>query len=147
MEVLQKVVEIEKNDSRLFGLFQVTSNVFEQSLAAVAEDLDAKLIIKEAMANGRVFPNTRYSHYSKAYDTLEQLAKKYNLGIDAIALRFCIDSIPIYKVLSGASTIDQLTSNLQVERFELEKEDVELLKRLVVSPNDYWEERKRLGWN
>ena len=147
LEVLQKAIEIERNGSKLFGLFQVTYNVFDQSLAAVAKDLDAKLVIKEAMANGRLFPNTRYLHYSKAYDTLEQMAEKYNVGIDAVALRFCMDSIPIYKVLIGASTNEQLTNNLQAESFEFEEEDLDLLKYLHVSPQDYWAERKRLSWN
>ena len=146
-EVLKRALEIEKNGSLLFGLYQVTYNIFDQSLAEIAEGIEAKLVVKEAMANARIFPNSDFPHYTDAYAILSNLALKYNVGIDAIALRFCIDSLPIFKVLSGAATTEHLRSNLKANDFILEKEDVNLLQSLRIDNEIYWGERSRLKWN
>jgi aryl-alcohol dehydrogenase-like predicted oxidoreductase len=150
VEVLKKAAEVEVEGQSLFDTFQVTYNIFDQSLAPISKELSAqnkKLVIKEALANGRVFPNTQYTHYTAAYDVLDRLAKKYDVGIDAIALRFCADSIPVFKVLSGAANHQHLFDNLKVNHFELEEEDVAILKKLAIKPTQYWTERKLLGWN
>ncbi|MFK7947404.1 MAG: aldo/keto reductase [Saprospiraceae bacterium] len=150
VEVLKKALEVEVNGSELFEAFQVTYNVFDQSLATIAKALtteNKRLIIKEAMANGRVFPNANFPNYEKTYTILNQLAEKYNVGVDAIAIRFIEDSIQPFKVLSGAAISEHLMGNLKVNDFELMSEEVELLKSFAVEPKDYWSERKRLGWN
>ncbi|MFK7808025.1 MAG: aldo/keto reductase [Saprospiraceae bacterium] len=149
-EVLRKALEINVEGEELFNLFQVTYNVFDQSLANIAEDIsnqNKKLVIKEALANGRVFPNEKYPNYSEVYDYLNHLANKYEVGIDAIALRFCMDSIPCYQVLSGAANEQHLTGNLKTTDFYLAELEISKLKQLAVSPDSYWRERKQLGWN
>ena len=149
-EVLKKALDIKVNEESLFDVFQVTYNIFDQSLASVAVEIakqNKRLVIKEALANGRVFPNEKYLHYATAYQKLEELAKKYSVGVDAIALRFCIDSIPVFKVLSGAANEQHLSDNLKTADFKLKEEDIIVLKKLAVNPGFYWEERKRLGWN
>ena len=150
LEVLKKALDIEVDGKELFTLFQVTYNIFDQSLASLASTIseqNKRLVIKEAMANGRLFPNHKYPHYTTTYERLSQLAKKYNTGIDAIALRFCIDSIPIYKVLSGAAFDQHLVDNLKAHNFSLEAKDIAVLKEAAVDPKPYWNERKKLGWN
>lgn len=150
VEVFEKALEIEKNRKRLFDLFQMTYNIFEQSIRASIQQLektDIKIVIKEAMANGRIFPNQNYPHYARTYQFLSELANKYNVGIDAIALRYCIDSISSFKVLSGASNIEHLRNNLKAADFELEPEDIQILKGMAINPDQYWNERKQLAWN
>jgi aryl-alcohol dehydrogenase-like predicted oxidoreductase len=150
VEVLRKAMEVEVNGLELFDAFQVTYNVFDQSIATLAADLNAankRLIIKEAMANGRVFPNVNFPNYKKIYTVLNQLAAKYQVGVDAITLRFIADAIQPFKVLSGAAISEHLIGNLKVNDFKLTNDEVELLKKFAVEPSDYWQERKRLGWN
>lgn len=150
IEVLKKGLEVAVEGKGLFDAFQATYNIFDQSLANVATDIAAqgkRLIIKEAMANGRILPNKAYPHYSKTYDYLAQLAEQYEVGPDAIALRFCMDSIPAFKVLSGAATERHLIENLKAASFKLEEEAVERLKAYAVPPGQYWTERKQLQWN
>ena len=150
IDVLKTALDIKVNEKKLFDFFQVTYNIFDQSLASVAEEINKRnnrLVIKEALANGRIFPNEKYPNYATAYKILSQLAEKYKVGLDAISLRFCMDSIPVFKVLSGAANEQHLSDNLKVSDFKLEKEDIRLLKKLAVSPHLYWDERKRLGWN
>lgn len=149
-EVLKKALDIKVAGKELFDLFQVTYNIFDQNLASLATEIskrNKRLVIKEALANGRIFPNEKYPHYNAAYGRLNQLADKYNVGIDAIALQFCMDSIPVFKVLSGAANAQHLSDNLKTANFKLEEEDIAILKELAISPIQYWNERKQLGWN
>ncbi|NNF34959.1 MAG: aldo/keto reductase [Saprospiraceae bacterium] len=150
IEVIKKSLDIEVNGELLFDVFQVTYNIFDQSIATLSNHFDSndrRLVIKEALANGRVFPNNRYHHYQSAHDKLGELAKKYDVGIDAIALRYCIDSIPSFIVLSGASLKAHLIDNLKAETFQLSEKDIGALKEFTIPPQQYWDERKKLKWN
>ena len=149
-EVLKKALDIEIEGQSLFNVFQVTYNVFDQSLFEISDRIlkeEKRLVVKEALANGRIFPNDQYFNYKKAYIVLEELAQKYEVGIDSIGLRFCIDSISPFKVLSGVTNESHLLSNLQSLNFKLEDEDMIKLKKLAIQPAFYWNERKQLGWN
>lgn len=144
-KVLARALE---ND--LFDVFQVTYNVFDQSLRPFLEthDLSRKrVIIKEGLANGRVFRNETYPNYETANNLLQELANKYNVGVDAIALQFCAQTIDAYSVLSGASLEDQLNQNLKALDVELTVDEINELKALAVLPQDYWNERKKMEWN
>jgi aryl-alcohol dehydrogenase-like predicted oxidoreductase len=148
--VLRKAITVEVDGKRLFDAFQVTYNILDQSLAEVAEMIKAeggRIIIKEALANGRMFPNERFPHYQMLYQTLQKMAQAYGVGIDAIALRFCVDSLSPYKVLSGVSSALHLADNAKVEDFVLREEDVAHLKNFRIDPEIYWKERKALAWN
>jgi len=150
IEVIKKALDVGVEATQIFDVFQVTYNIFDQSLANIVEQLSnqkKRIVIKEALANGRIFPNDNYPNYSEAYKTLMELSEKYEVGLDAIALRFCLDSIPTFKVLSGAANEQHLTDNLQVSKFKLEENDILALNELSVTPEQYWSERKKLGWN
>ncbi len=150
LAVLRKALEVIVDGIELFDVFQSTYNILDQSIAEVGEELavrNKRLIVKEALANGRLFPNERYPHHRKLYDQLTHLARKYNVGIDAIALRFCQDNIPAYAVLSGASIDQHLTQNLKANQIQMVEEDLKSLETFSVSSDAYWAERKQLDWN
>lgn len=149
-EIILKALEISINNEDLFDSIQVTFNVFDQSLLLLIDQLHQsgkKIIIKEALANGRIFPNVNYPHYDHAYNQLQLLAKKYKVGIDAIAIQFCLAVAQPISVLSGASNAIQLSSNLDGNSFQFLPEEIIALKALSVPPNQYWNERKQLAWN
>ena len=149
-EIIRKAMTIEAEGNPLFGAYQVTYNIFDQSLFEVIKELKssgAKIIIKEALANGRVFPNSKFPYYRTAYLNLKALANKYETGIDAIALRFCIDTLSPFVVLSGASSTQQVIENLSANDFELNEEEIDTLSGLRINPGAYWTERKQLNWN
>ena len=150
IEVIKKAVKVEVNNEQLFDLFQVTYNFLDQSLQEISEELinqNKSIVIKEALANGRVFRNENYPHYDKMYTTLEYLAKKHKVGVDAISLKYCEQTITNSIVLSGASNSEQLKENLKLNSFTLSKEDIETLNSFKISPILYWKERKQLQWN
>lgn len=150
VEVIKKALDIIVDEKPLFDVFQVTYNFLDQSLLEIIDDLkqqDKSIVIKEALANGRVFRNNNYPHYTKMYSALENLAKKYNVGVDAIVLQYCSQTIPGSIVLSGASNTNQLDENLKVNSFSLSNDEVQLLNSFKITPEFYWTERKQLQWN
>jgi len=146
-EVIAAALEVGEG---LFDSFQVTYNVFEQSTFSILGDIlkeGKSVIIKEALANGRVFRNEKFQQYNKVYIVLEALSKKYDVGVDAIALRFVMDNLHPTFVLSGASNRTQLTQNLKALNFNFTLEELQLLNTLKAPPETYWDERSALNWN
>lgn len=149
-DIIEKALSIEVKGELLFDSFQVTFNIFEQSCLVLNDQLVSsgkKVIVKEALANGRIFLNQQFPNYNRAYALLDQLATKYKVGFDAIAIRFCMDTLQPYSVLSGATEEGQLTANLAALSFELLPVEIAKLKDLAVQPELYWTERKALKWN
>lgn len=143
-EIITKALSIKNNNQELFDSFQVTYNLLDQSIFDIKEQLKNKqIIVKEALANGRILQK----NFNKNLEYLELLAKKYNVGIDAIALRFIIDSLEPFSVLSGASQITHIKENLKAIDFYLSKEEIEQLKTTKQTTEEYWQIRKKLTWN
>mgnify|MGYP003664704870 FL=1 len=150
VEVIKKALDVFVDGKQLFDVFQVTYNFLEQSLLEIIDELhqqNKEIVIKEALANGRVFSNKNYVHYQKMYASLEKLSKKHKVGIDAIALKYCEQTIPKSTVLSGASNANQLKENLKINSFSLSADDVNLLNSFKTDAEHYWSERKNLEWN
>lgn len=149
-EIIEKAIEFERDGRPLFDLFQVTYNVLDQSVFDIIRTLtglNKRVVVKEALANGRIFPNLNLPHYADLYRELSHLAEKYKVGIDAIALRFCMDSITPFMVLSGASDKMHISDNLKANDFTLREKEVALLKTFNIPPKHYWQERSQLAWN
>ena len=149
-EVIKKALDVSINGKQLFDAFQITYNVLDQNLVHIAKELityKKQVIIKEALANGRVFRNKNYHHYNKLYAALERLAIKYNVQVDAIALNFCQQTIQDSIVLSGASNDLHMESNFKMNDFKISEDEIIVLRSLKIAPQKYWDERKQLGWN
>lgn len=134
---IRHAMEIEVDGEPLFGTVQATWNVLESSAgAALAEAHDAGLgvIIKEALANGRLtHPD------SSAAMAIQHLA--HDAPRDAVALRAVLDQPWADIVLSGAATEDQLRDNLLA--FEVESVEID---HLAEEPEEYWTRRAMLEW-
>lgn len=147
-EVIEAALNIHRDGEPLFEVFQVTYNMLDQSLATLMPALKGKrVVIKEALANGRIFPNLRYPGYKALYDSLDRMALEHEVGIDAIALRYVMDRIEAFAVLSGASNLQQLSSNLKAQDFSLSADELAELGSHAIEPQHYWNERKQLRWN
>lgn len=150
VEVIKKALDVLIDGNKIFDVFQVSYNFLDQGLREISDELirnNKTIIIKEALANGRIFRNSNYSHYNKMYACLENLAKKYKVGIDAISLQYCAQTIPESTILSGASSCNQLEENLKMNDFSLSNEEIEILNSFKITPEFYWKERKQLQWN
>ena len=149
-EVLEKGLSIQIENEALFQSFQCTFNILDQSVSKYEEalqNLSGPFIIKEALANGRLIPNTNYFGYRNLYDFMMRLAKKYEVGADAIALRYCMEIFPEASVLSGADNNIHLTANLKANKLALTNSEIKQLNAFGISSDKYWQERKQLTWN
>jgi len=150
VEVIKKALGVKIDNELLFDTYQVTYNMLDQSLSDVIEQLKALnkvVIVKEALANGRLFENIEFPHYSRLYTDLKSMAVSHSAGVDAIALRYVMQTVNPSYVLSGASTVAQLEQNLKARDIILSNDEIELLNSHKISPDNYWLERKQLGWN
>lgn len=150
VEVIKEALNVLVDGEQIFDVFQVTYNFLDQSLSDISNELvrqNKSIIIKEAVANGRIFKNIKYPHYKALYTVLKTLSEKYKVGVDAISLKYCEQTIPESIVLSGASNSEQLNENLKANSFSLSKNEIELLSTFKTTPEFYWTERKNLQWN
>jgi aryl-alcohol dehydrogenase-like predicted oxidoreductase len=144
-DVLAAAMKIEVEGRRLFDSVQCTYNLLEQKPGAAlqkAHEAGIDIIIKEGLANGRILRHPKVIEYSE----------KLGCSTDQLALA-CILSQPFEpRVLSGAVTAEQLTSNLgAIEVAKKLKEDKPLLKEImescVMDSEQYWKDRSALAWN
>ena len=111
VEVLKKALDIEINGEQLFNAFQVTYNFLDQSLLEISNELinqNKTIVIKEALANGRVFRNENYPHYNKMYVILENLAEKHkDISIEIVDLRTLspLDTETIYNSVNKTGKV------------------------------------------
>lgn len=127
----------------LFRTVQATYNALETSAApALAEAHDAGLtvLVKEAMANGRLAD-------AHAPAPLREIAAATGFGCDAVALALVLRQPWAGVALSGAATSVQLVSNLHAAAVDLDAEQLESLAGLVEEPAAYWERRGQLPWH
>jgi len=149
-DTLEKALEIRNGAVSLFQSVQVTWNVLERSATEMLEKASGNgcgIIVKEALANGRLTGRNSDQAFQEKKGLLSELAAKHNCGIDAVALAYVLHQKWAGVVLSGAATEEQLRSNLLSLKVELEDKDIALLETLKEDPAVYWSQRARLHWN
>ncbi|MFE7172889.1 aldo/keto reductase [Streptomyces sp. NPDC057616] len=142
-DAIRAALAVTVDGEPLFRTVQSTYNVLETSAGpALAEAHDAGLtvIVKEGMANGRLAD-------AHAPDALKAVAAQTSLGCDAVALALILRRPWAGVVLSGAATVNQLSSNLHAAVVDLDEDQLAALAALVEEPQVYWEKRAGLPWN
>ncbi len=126
-----------------FDAVQATWNLLEPSAGpalAAAHDAGLGVIVKEAVANGRL---TARGDVPQLIDA----AARTGVGADALALAAALAQPWVDVVLSGASTPEMLAANLAAAEIEPDAELLERLGGLAEEPEAYWESRSALSWN
>jgi aryl-alcohol dehydrogenase-like predicted oxidoreductase len=140
-ETVRRALELD-----LFDAVQATWNPLEVSAGAAlraAHDAGLKVIVKEAVANGRL--TARGS--GAVVDLLEHAAAGDGAGPDAVALAVALAQPWADLVLSGASTVAMLHSNLRSLSLRPAAELLSSLSTVALAPEDYWAQRAALPWN
>ncbi|MCX4573806.1 aldo/keto reductase [Streptomyces sp. NBC_01571] len=142
-DAIRAALAVSVDGAPLFRTVQSTYNVLETSAApALAEAHDAGLtvIVKEAMANGRLATG-------HAPDAVAAVAAQTGLGADAVSLAFVLCRPWAGVVLSGAATANQLASNLHAAVVDLDEDQLARLDALAEEPRAYWDGRAQLPWH
>lgn len=126
-----------------FDAVQATWNLHERSATAAlaaAHDAGLGVIIKEALANGRL---------TARGDTgpLAEAARARGTTPDALALAAVLAQPWVDVALSGAATADTLRSNLGALDAAWDAELEQRLAELAEPAEAYWERRSELAWN
>jgi aryl-alcohol dehydrogenase-like predicted oxidoreductase len=100
------------------------------------------VIIKEAVANGRLTPHGLGAEQR----VLQRVAARHDTGVDAVAIAAVLANPWVDVVLSGAVNPGQLAGNLAGERLRLGADDLAELAALAEPPERYWAERGELPW-
>ena len=125
-----------------FDSVQATYNLLERSAGealAAAHEAGMGVIIKEALANGRLTSRGGIKPLSKA-------AARVGASEDALAIAGVLARPWVDAVLSGAATVTQLDSNLRAVDVAWDDALEAELAGLVEPPDQYWETRSALSW-
>jgi len=126
-----------------FDCVQVTWNLMEPSAGpalAIAHEAGLGVIVKEAVANGRLTARGDAP-------LLVAVADEAGVAPDALALACVLAQPWVDVVLSGASTVEMVQSNLRALEVEVGADMLEELTTLAEDPDVYWHERSGLAWN
>ena len=126
----------------LFDAAQVTWNLHERAAGpalARAHDAGLGVIVKEALANGRLA--TRDAH-----PALVAVADRLGASPDAVALAAVLAQPFVDVVLSGAATTGAVRSNLAAADLELDAAALAELDVLEEDSAAYWTARGEMAW-
>jgi len=149
-ETLRRALDIEVEGVRLFDCVQSTWNLLERSAGPALEAAHRAglgVIVKEALANGRLTGRNDDPGFIPARLALEAEASRLGVEPDALALAAVLARPWADVVLSGAATVAQLRSNLQASEFSFDDRAEAALVVLTEGPREYWATRSRLRWN
>jgi aryl-alcohol dehydrogenase-like predicted oxidoreductase len=149
-ETLLRAIEITVAGSRLFDSVQATWNLLEPSVGsslAQAKAAGLGVIVKEALANGRLTDRNQEPGFARKLAVLQVEARKLKTSIDALVLAACLRQPFVDVVLSGATSVDQLLSNVRACRLKIDAQTAARLAELAEPAEVYWATRSRLAWN
>ena len=127
----------------LFDAVQATWNLLERSAGdalAEAKAAGLRVIVKESLANGRL---TARAPIGRLLDR----AARLDCTVDALALAGVLAQPWVDVVLSGATTTQQLRSNLAAREVRWDAECERTLAGIVEEPEAYWSRRAGMAWN
>jgi aryl-alcohol dehydrogenase-like predicted oxidoreductase len=149
-ETLQRAMAVQINGRLLFDSVQATWNLLEQSAGEAlqeAHEAGMGVIVKEALANGRLTPRNQDPAFQSRLDILNKTTAKHNTTIDALALAAVLAQPWADIVLSGAATVEQLQSNVLAVNVRWDENTAVALHSIQETPQTYWQTRSQLDWN
>ena len=149
-EVIEQALKLKVDGACLFDSVQATWNLLEKSAGealANAREMGVGVIVKEALANGRLTDRNSETGFAHKLKILNGEAQRLGTTIDAVALAAVISQPWVDVVLSGAATIEHLQSNLRAVEVIWDEEAGSRLNELAESQAVYWKTRSELKWN
>jgi aryl-alcohol dehydrogenase-like predicted oxidoreductase len=149
-ETLKRALDVVVGGERLFDGVQATWNLLEPSAGPALREAHAAglgVVVKEALANGRLTARNRDPAFAGRRHVLEAVGARFNATPDALALAAVLAQPWADVVLSGAATVEQLRSNLGALAVRWDAAAAGELRGLAEGPQEYWATRGRLPWN
>jgi aryl-alcohol dehydrogenase-like predicted oxidoreductase len=144
-EAVRRALDVQVEGAGVFDVVQATWNLLEPSAGPALAEANGRgrgVIVKEALANGRLSPHGE----GPPLAMLGRLAARHGVGVDAVALAAALANPWADVVLSGAVSAGQLAGNLAAARLSLADDELEALRTLAEPAEAYWAARGRLRW-
>jgi len=148
-ETLERTMQIRVEGRPVFDCVQATWNLLETSAGEAlraAHHEGMGVIVKEALANGRLTAKNDNPVFAPRRALLVTAAKELNTSLDALCLAAVLAQPWADVVLSGAATPEQLASNITALDISQKPITAEQLTSLREPSQDYWAERSALPW-
>ncbi|MBX3026626.1 aldo/keto reductase [bacterium] len=142
-DTLRRALAVRIDGAPLFAVVQATWNLLERSAGAAlreAHDAGLGVIIKEALANGRLTARG-------GVRALRDAADEIGATPDALALAAALAQPWADVVLSGAATVEQVRANAAARDLVWSSDLDAALRPLAELPERYWSARAGLAWN
>lgn len=142
---IRAAIELRVDGVPLFRSVQATWNLLEPGAGAAlaeAQEAGCLVIVKEALANGRLAGREN----GPATATLTEIAEDLASTPDAVALAAVLQQPWAEIALSGAATTAQLAANLRAATLTLTPDELARLSALAEPSERYWQNRSQLAW-
>jgi aryl-alcohol dehydrogenase-like predicted oxidoreductase len=147
---LRKAMALSFDGLRLFETVQATWNLLEPSAGPALSEAHAAgmgVIVKEALANGRLTNRNPDPGFALKRAILQREAARFDSSVETVALASCLVQPFADVVLSGAVTEEQVLSNVRSCLLNLDRDAMPQLMPLAEPAHSYWTTRKNLPWN
>ena len=145
-ETVRRALAIRRGGRPLFATIQATWNVLERSCEEALREAHAAgrtVIVKEALANGRL---TARGDAGRS-GPVALLARDLRTGPDAVAIAAALARPWADVVLLGATTVEQLRSNVRALELRAGSALLARLESVRQDPAAYWRTRAALPWS
>lgn len=149
-DTILEALEIRFDGIGLFDAVQATWNLLEQSATSALQAAHQEglgVIIKEALANGRLTEKNRDFEFEDKMSLFKFHEKQVEVSTDALALAAVLNQPWADVVLSGATIADQLHSNIRALTIRWTEQMENDLSFMSEKAQDYWKTRSALPWN
>ena len=144
-EVVRAALSITRGGQPLFRVVQSTWNLLEPSVGPAlqeAADVGVHVVVKEAMANGRLVTGSD----DATTRPLEEAADALGLPLRQAAFAVAAAQPWVGHVLSGAVTPAQVEENVAAASISLSDSQVQELLVAAQDPEAYWTARSQRAW-
>jgi aryl-alcohol dehydrogenase-like predicted oxidoreductase len=146
-DAVRRALEVTVDGEPLFTSVQSTWNVLEPSVGAALAEAAATgawVIVKEAVANGRLAPGGADSPGARR---VAALAAELGVGVDQLAIAAALARPWAWCVLSGAVDPAQVASNAAAADLALPARLTAELDEVAEEPEAYWSARSGRPWS
>lgn len=148
--VIERALAVAVDGEPLFSSVQATWNLLERSAEQALTAAAAAgwvVIVKEALANGRLTPRNQDPAFADPLARLTAEARRLNCTVDALALAGVLARPWAGVVLSGAARVEHLLANRRALDVAWDAQAEAVLADLAESAELYWRRRSALAWN
>jgi aryl-alcohol dehydrogenase-like predicted oxidoreductase len=149
---IRRSLEVRRDGQRVFDSVQATWNLLERGAESALQDAHTagmKVVVKEALANGRLTHGNRDEDgvFAPLVARVREMAENRGTNIETLALGAALARPWADVVLTGAATIGQIQSNVAALELAYDNELEEQLRSVSLSSIEYWGARSSFRWN